>query len=179
MGTVRQGLRLLGTHAIMSLVQFIFMPSLFGIFEKNQIYQWFIGLVYIAIFWLIVYADMSSKGLDDSKKDIYAHYKGFIAGLIASIPGIILYVLAVTIQPAAESINWFGTALRIWLVPYTKIFITFEKLMPDIAIIPIILFPLVSGVSYIDGIRKRKKILKAIEKSDALKAEKSKVNINL
>jgi heme/copper-type cytochrome/quinol oxidase subunit 2 len=155
------------------------MPSLFGIFEKNQIYQWFIGLVYIAVFWLIVYADMSSKGLDDSKKDSYAHYKGFIIGLFASIPGIILYVLAVTVQPATNSINWFSTALRVWLVPYTKIFITFEKFMPDIAIIPVLLFPLVSGISYIDGIRKRKKILKAIEKSDTLKAQKSKVNISL
>lgn len=178
MGLIRQGLKLLGTHAVMSLVQLIFMPALFGILEKNQVYQWLVGLVYIAIFWLIIYADMSNKGLDDAKKDVFAPYKGFIAGLIASIPSVILYLLAISMKPSAGSVNWFSTVLRIWLVPYTKIFVTFEKMMPDIAIIPIALLPLLSGISYIDGLRKRKKILEAIENAEAMRAEKSKVNIS-
>ncbi|MDN5277506.1 MAG: hypothetical protein PWR01_1471 [Clostridiales bacterium] len=178
MGLIRQGFKLLGTHAVMSLVQFIFMPALFGILEKNQLYQWLIGLVYIAIFWLIIYADMSNKGLDDAKKDVFAPYKGFIAGLIASVPGIVLYLLAITMKVPGSTVNWFDVILRIWLVPYTKIFVTFEKMMPDIAIIPIALLPLLSGISYIDGLRKRKKILEAIENAEAMRAEKSKVNIS-
>ena len=43
------------THAVMSLIQFIFMPSLFSILENSQIYQWLMkfcispssGLLYI------------------------------------------------------------------------------------------------------------------------------------
>ena len=45
-----------------------FFPSLFSIFENNQIYQWFIGVVYMAVFWFIIYIDMSARGLDDCKK---------------------------------------------------------------------------------------------------------------
>jgi len=177
-GITKQGLRLLGTHAIMSLVLFIFMPSLLGLFE-NEIYQWVIGLIYIAIFWLIIYADMSNKGLDDAKKDAFAPYKGFIAGLIASIPGVILYLLAIMMKSSTGSINWGAIVLRVWLVPYTKLFLAFENMMPEIAIIPIALLPLLSGISYIDGLRKRNKILKAIEKAETMRAEKSKVNMSL
>ena len=50
---VKRGLRLLGTHAVMSLIQFIFMPSLFSILENSQIYQWLMGILYIAVFWFI------------------------------------------------------------------------------------------------------------------------------
>ncbi len=182
---IKRGLRLTGTHAVLSVVLFIFFPSLFSIFENNQIYQWFIGVVYMAVFWFIIYIDMSARGLDDCKKGIYNVYNGFITGLIASIPAIVLYVLAMTYQPAPNQVNWFSTALRVWLIPYTKIFITFDNsatmkhLMPGIAIIPIILFVLGSGISYIDGFRRRKKILDIIGQSNALKAEKSKVNPNL
>ncbi len=177
MGLIRQSLKLLGTHAIMSVAQFIFMPSLMGLFE-NEIYQWIVGLLFIAIFWLIIYADMSSKGLDDTKKDAFAPYKGFIIGLIASIPSTILYLLATIMKSSTSNVNWFSIALRIWLVPYIKIFTTFEEMMPDITIIPIALFPILTGVSYIDGRRKRSKILKAIERAEATRAEKSKMNIS-
>ena len=33
---VKRGLRLLGTHAVMSLIQFIFMPSLFSILKTAR-----------------------------------------------------------------------------------------------------------------------------------------------
>ncbi|NLO81817.1 MAG: hypothetical protein GX094_01985 [Clostridiales bacterium] len=182
---VKSGLQLIGTHAVMSIIQFVLMPSLFSILENNQIYQWFIGLLYIAIFWFIIYVDMSGKGLDDCRRGNYAMYNGFITGLVASVPPVLLYILAMTYSPGPNQVNWFTTALRVWLIPYTKIFVTFDSssslrhLMPDIAIIPIVLFVLGAGISYIDGSRKRKKILDIIDKSDALRAEKSKVNPNI
>lgn len=174
MELMKQGLKLLGTHAIVSLIQLIFVPSMLALFD-NQIYQWFVGLVCIAMFWLLVYADMSSAGLDDAKKDAFAPYKGFIAGLIASVPSIILYLLAATMEPSG-SVNWFVIALRLWLIPYTKLFTTFDKMMPHIALIPMALFPLISGISYIDGLRRRNQILKAIEKAETTKAAKSRLN---
>ncbi len=181
MGITKLGLKLFGTHAIVTIVELAVMLPLLGIFEDSQIYQWFIGLVYIGIFWLMVYADMTSNGLEDCKKDQYAHYKGFVAGLIASIPAIVLYIIALVNGPApgSEDINWYSTILRAWLVPYTKIFLAFKHLMPQIAIIPIMILPLVSGFSYMNGPRKRKKILDAIERSDALRAEKSKADFDL
>ena len=63
---------------------------------------------------------------------------------------------------------------RIWLIPYIKFIVALEDYMPYIAIIFTLLLPIVSGLSYIDGIRRRNKILEAIEKKRAQKTELSK-----
>jgi len=175
METTKLGLKLLGTHAIMSIVQVLLMPALFGIWQDKPIYQWLIGIIYICIFWLIVYADASYTSQNDLKRDRYFPYKGFIGGLIASIPALILYFVALIFPETQDGFNFFEVTLRVWLVPYIKIFTTFENLMPSIAIIPILLFPIGCGISYLDGPRRRKKILDAIDKSESMRTEKSKV----
>lgn len=177
MSILKLSLKVLGTHLIMSLIQVALMPAFFGILQKNEVYQWIIGIIYIAIFWLVIYADTSSKGLDDAKADKYKPYKGFIAGLIACIPAFILYIGALVYPTNTNGINWFQPALRIWLVPYIKIFTSFEEAMPHIAMVMALLLPLVTGISYMDGLRKRQKILMAIEKTDALRNEKSKLGL--
>jgi len=168
-------LKLLGTHAILSIVQIALMPALFGLWQEQPIYQWFMGIFYIAVFWLIIYADVSHTSQNDLKRDRYAPYKGFLNGMIASIPALVLYIIAMIYPSINDGVNYFAVALRIWLVPYIKIFTTFEDLMPAIAIFPILLFPIGCGLSYLDGPRRRKKILDAIDKSDSMRAEKSKV----
>ncbi|NMA96395.1 MAG: hypothetical protein GX974_10180 [Clostridiales bacterium] len=165
-------LKLLSTNAIMSLVQFVLMLPLLGILEDNWIYQWAIGLLFVAIFWFIVYVEMSENGLEDTKLDSYYPFRGFIAGLFCSIPGVLLYVLTL-IFPADP--NWFNIAMRIWLSQYIKIFNSFESYMPHLGLITSLLLPIVSGISYMDGPRKRQKVLNAIRKADEMKHEKSKV----
>jgi len=169
------GLKLLGIHAIMSLVQFLLMPAFFGIFQGNEIYQWFVGLLFIAIFWLIIYADASSTGSEHSKKGIYAHYKGFLAGATASLPAIVVYLAGLIYGHPSDTINWFITILRIWLVPYTKVFSSLEHMILLLIPAVILIFPLISGFSYMDGPRKRKKVLDIIARVNSTKAEKSKV----
>ena len=53
---------------------------------------------------------------------------------------------------------------------------TFKDKMPYIAIIPIFILPVLTGLSFLDGPRKRKKILDAIKEADAQRTEKSKVD---
>lgn len=171
-------LKLFGTHAIISIVEFALMLPLFGILQDNQIYQWAIGLLFIAIFWFVIYAEMSHNGLEDTKTDKYKAKKGFVAGLICTIPGIILYIATLLYDPGANAINWFNPVLRIWLAPYIKIFNSLEEHMPHPALVVNLLLPIVSGLSYMDGPRKRQKILDAIKKSDEMKTEKSKIGYN-
>ena len=173
MAVVKFGLKILGTHAVMSIVQIALMPALFGIWQDKELYQWLIGLIYIGVFWIIIYADISYASQNDVKRGRYHPSKGFISGLIASIPGIILYLLAMAF--ASQKVNYFEVALRVWLVPYIKIFTSFDDFMPAVAIVPILLFPILCGLSYLDGPRRRKKVLDVIEKTEAMKAEKSKV----
>ena len=172
MGTGKLGLKLIGTHAIMSIVEFFLMVPLIGLWD-NQIYQWAVGLILMLFFWVVIYSDINYTSQNELKRDLFWKPKGFYIGLIASIPALTLYIAAFLIK---GEFNYAEVALRIWLAPYTRIFVSFENLMPYIAIIPIVLLPILSGLSYLDGPRKRKKILDAIEDSDARRAEKSKVD---
>ena len=173
MGTIKLGIKLVGTHAIISIVEFFLLIPLTGIWENNQIFQWIIGLLQIFILWFIVYADVSNTGQNELKRDTFRKPKGFFIGLVASIPALILLLLSISIwiEP-----NYAQVALRFWLTPYSKVFISFEKYMPYLAIVPIVLLPIITGLSYLDGIRKRNKILDTINQAKDKRAEKSKVD---
>lgn len=173
MGVGKLSLKLIGTHAIISIVEFFLMIPLMGLWKDNEIYQWLVGLLLMFILWFIIYSDISYVGQNELKRDLFWKPKGFIIGLIASIPALILYILAIIIE---AKVNYAEIVLRICLAPYTKLFITFQDKMPYIAIIPIAILPILSGLSYLDGQRRRKKILDVIKESDAQRAEKSKVD---
>jgi len=173
MGVGKLSLKLIGTHAIISIVEFFLMIPLMGLWKDNEIYQWLVGLLLMFILWFIIYSDISYVGQNELKRDLFWKPKGFIIGLIASIPALILYILAIIIE---AKINYAEIVLRLWLAPYTKFFTTFQDKMPYIAIIPIAILPILSGLSYLDGPRRRKKILDVIKESDAQRTEKSKVD---
>ena len=170
MGYGKFGLKLFGSHVLMSVVQFFLYFLIFGVFPNSELYQWIIGIMFIALFWLVIYADASHYGQNDLKRDNFHKNKGFVSGLIASIPGFVLYVLAL----ALPSVWIFEVLLRAYLIPYIKLIITFKSSMPTVSIVFILFFPLVSGFSYIDGIRRRDKIKQAIAKKDAMRGELSK-----
>lgn len=171
-GIGKLGLKLIGTHAIMSIIEFFLMVPLIGLWD-NQIYQWAVGIILMFFFWIIIYSDINYTSQNELKRELFWKPKGFCIGLIASIPALALYIATFFIK---GDFNYAEIALRIWLAPYTRIFVSFENFMPHMALIPIILLPLISGLSYLDGPRKRKKILDAIDNSDAKRAEKSKVD---
>ncbi len=178
MGYGKFGGKLLGTHTLMSVIQIFLYFLLFGVFE-SEIYQWLMGIFFILLFWLVIYADASYYGQNDLKRGTFNKVKGFISGLIASIPGTVVYIGAVVFEifrTNEQSVNFMEIALRIWLIPYIKLYVTFENVMPYIMIVFILFFPIVSGLSYLDGIRRRDKILKAIEKREAMRSELSKRN---
>ena len=53
-GTVKLGIKLVGTHAIISILGGSFIgTSNRGLWENNQLYQWIIGLLQIFIFGLL------------------------------------------------------------------------------------------------------------------------------
>ena len=53
MGTVKLGIKLVGTHAIISILEFFLLVPLTGLWENNQLYQWIIGLLQIFILGLL------------------------------------------------------------------------------------------------------------------------------
>ena len=170
MGFGKFSLKLFGSHILMTVILFFLYFLMFGLFPDSELYQWFIGMLFIVIFWFVIYADASYYGQNDLKRGTFIPAKGFVSGLIASIPGILLYIFSLAI-PSAGLIEVFLCAL---LIPYIKLIVTFENSMPAVSIVFLLFFPLVTGLSYLDGIRRREKIKKAIEKKDAMRAELSK-----
>ena len=169
-------LKLLGTHAIISLVQFVFMPAFLGLWQDNAIYQWVVGILYIALFWLVIYADTSSRGSEDFKKGTFDYTKGFIAGATASIPMLTIYIAGLIYSYHSDTLNWFISILRVWLVPYNMLITSFEHIILWIIPFTILIFPVVSGLSYLDGKRRRKGIMAIIDKARSSKIEKSRIN---
>lgn len=171
MSTSKFALKLLGTHALMSVVQFFLYMILFGIFVDSAVYQWIMGIFFIALFWIVIYADVSYTGQNDLKRELYSQTRAAVAGLWAALPGILLYAAHYIYEPLV-------IALRLWQIPYIKIFTTLDGINPEwvphAALITVLLFPAGVLFCYRDGSRRRNKILAAIEKSDALRAEKSK-----
>jgi hypothetical protein len=162
----------------MSLVQLLFMHAFFSLWRENVVYQWAVGILYIVIFWIVIYADASSRGSEDFKKGSFSCTKGFKAGLIASIPALLLYISALICGYTSVTGIWLITILRVWLVPYTKLFTGLEHMMLWIILATILVFPVVSGLSYMDGERRRKVIIALIDRAKASRMEKSKVNVN-
>jgi len=169
MGYGKFGLRLLGTKTLMIIVSLLIMP-LMAVFPDNEIFQWLVGVIIILIFWLVMYADATNYGQSDVKRDNFYPVKGFLSGLIASIPDLILYAAVM----ALPNIEWMPYILYGWLAPYIKIVISYKPYMPAAAILLILVFPVLTGLSYLDGPRRRKKVLETIEKRKALQKELSK-----
>jgi signal transduction histidine kinase len=130
MGYFKFGLKLLGSHALMTAVQSFLFLLLFGIFESEW-YQWIAGIFFIALFWFIIYADASHYGQNDLKRGTFRYSKGFLSGLVASVPALILYVLSLSFS----SFDLFRVTLRIWLIPYIKLMVAFENYMPAITLV--------------------------------------------
>lgn len=169
MGYFEFGRKLFGSHVLITIIQIFLYFLIFGAFN-NKWYEWLIGLLFIALFWFVIYGDASHYGMNDLKRGNFHPAKGFISGLIASIPGLFIYLITI----ALPDIWWLEVILRILLIPYIKFITTFDNFMPALAIIFIACFPVVSGLSYLDGIRRRDKIKEAIKKKDAMREELSK-----
>lgn len=174
MKTGKLAYKLFLTLIVIIIVEFIF--SLMILSWDNEIFQWIMGILFIVVFWFFIYSDMSTKGQSDTKMGAFRPLKGFIAGLIASIPNFTIYIIAILYKPQLQEMafDWTNTVLRVLLIPYIKLYLTFENLLPDYAIVLFLLFPIVTGVSYYDGKRRRNKILEKIDEAESKRIEKSK-----
>lgn len=151
----------------MSFVLLFMNVLLSGIFRDNAIFQWAVFAFLVTLFWLMIYLEASKIGETDLKRGAYRSLKGFISGLYATIPALVLYIAVLTYSP-------LKFLLHIWLSPYIRLFNTFEQGMPHLAMLAAMALPLVSGISYMDGIRRRNKLLKTIEEKESMRNELSK-----
>ena len=135
MGTVKLGIKLVGTHAIISILEFFLLVPLTGLWENNQLYQWIIGLLQIFIFGFIIYADISNASQNELKRTLFGNqrfFRKFVSNHTCSYPLFIDY--AIKTQPTMQK-SFLDLASALF-----QDISNLRKHMPYLAIYPIILF---------------------------------------
>lgn len=161
MSIIKFGLKLMGIHTILSFMEAFLMVSLMLIWD-NKIYHWVIGIIYIIAFWVIIYSNASKHGLSDARNKSLHPIKGFVAGAVASLPGFSFMICSLLFQSTAPVFKWLLQVF--WLSPYRIIFDHFEPFSLYPALILLIFFVVLSGLSYMDGLRKWKNLIKIMER---------------
>ena len=100
----------------------------------------------------------------------YLPYKGFVAGLIASSPSILLALAAVIAGKSAPV--WLNIAARISLSAYLSLFQYVEALLPMLFLPLALVYPLCIGLGYLAGPRLWKRQVEQMEKAKREKRRK-------
>ena len=100
----------------------------------------------------------------------YLPYKGFVAGLIASSPSILLAFAAIIAGKSAPV--WLNIAARISLSAYLSLFQYVEALLPMLFLPLALVYPLCIGLGYLAGPRLWKRQVEQMEKAKREKRRK-------
>ena len=79
------------------VVSFISMMLVLSV-DIGFIYKVLIGLLFIAFILILAWNNASERGMNDTKNGIYHPVKGFLAGMIAMLPAIILIIVYMAVS---------------------------------------------------------------------------------
>ena len=116
----------------------------------------------IFVYFLITYSDSWHRGVSDGnrmksgaiKKDIF---RGFYAGLIASVPGFVLGILAFFVENGSFFVyDMFGVDLftslnRLWQLPLSSLYLFVNK-VPALNLFYPLVLPVFSEIGYFMGL---------------------------
>jgi hypothetical protein len=175
-------LRLLLLNVVAVIVVAIFL----GI--ANNIVQICIDALFAFVLWYFIWRDALNAGLKDAQKDkiiakrveaenyvpqgdegrMFKPWFGFLTGLAAQTPTLILVVILATIDPGSTLYGILKPVTLFWNYNYLYIGSAMpEALFPYFYILPSLLFCLVSGLAYLNGPRELKRIETIIERNVA------------
>ena len=108
------------------------------------------------------------KVAEEDKKLRYIPYKGYLAGVIGSVPWIVVYIASsicriVSIDPYSAPNTWFKFANTFLNMPYCTLALEVDHTfgVPFALIIPLVLAPIVAGVAYQVGHIRREYYIEA------------------
>lgn len=108
------------------------------------------------------------KVSDDDKKIRYIDYKGYLAGLIGSIPWFVLYIAScvcrlISLDPYSTPNTWFKFAHTLLNMPYCTLILEVDHDfgVPFALIISTVMAPIVAGAAYQMGHIRREYYLEA------------------
>ncbi|AEE96341.1 hypothetical protein [Mahella australiensis] len=133
--------------------------------ERNLTAEFIAGLITAALYLFIMAAAAQGSGFADKERILY---NGFIAGAIASIPGLVLTVM---LTLSGGDVLWIKVMHRIWMSPYIEIYSVHEDIMIALAYVTLPLMPIATGVGYLRGIKKKDEVVAKL-KATAPKPDK-------
>lgn len=174
-------LKILGMYGAVVLINVLVFLSLSSMFNSNSVWQWFLTSFVTIMVYLLIWLTCASRGKGDvdidalNKKRLeinpnavfssqYVPYNGFLAGLIAMIPALILIIIkAITNNGIVDIIlrlvfSMQSKPIELWgsspLAPLMYLFLA-------------ALFILVCGLAYMTGPNQKAKILTIIKRNEA------------
>ncbi|MBZ4665951.1 hypothetical protein [Mahella sp.] len=133
--------------------------------ERNLTAEFIAGLITGALYLFIMVLVAQGSGFADRERILY---NGFIAGAIASIPGLVLTII---LTVSGGDVAWIKAVHRIWMSPYIEIYSTHEDIMIALAYVTLPLMPIATGIGYLRGIKKKDELVAKL-KATAPKPDK-------
>lgn len=121
--------------------------------ERNTAAEFIAGILSAGLYLFVMGLGAQGAGFSDRDR---VFYNGFAAGVIASIPAAILVVM---LTVSKGDVSWIKVVHRIWMSPYIEIYSLYEKHYVALAYATLPLMPIVTGIAYIRGIRKKDQVI--------------------
>lgn len=121
--------------------------------KRNLTAELIAGIITGALYLFIMAAAAQGSGFADKERILY---NGFIAGAMASIPALVLTIM---LTVSGGDVAWIKVVHRIWMSPYIEIYSVYENIMITLAYVTLPLMPIVTGIGYLRGIKKKDAVI--------------------
>ena len=146
--------------AIAILISLMIIAVMGGIFQNMQ---WVPNLICLGFYLFFCYHEGWIGGFSDANLVRYGHmkpklWKGFVVGLLGSIPGLVIALLSVAnTQFGLTTVSFLGGDILaylygLWFMPVIGLFPSIDQNVV-IRFLPLLIMPIVTCIGYIFGMR--------------------------
>lgn len=138
-GIFKFSFKLFGLMVAACVVSFISMMLVLSV-DIGFIYKVLIGFLFIAFTLILAWNNASERGINDTKNSIYNPVKGFLAGIIAMIPALILIAVYMNLSfhgwEGENQLRVDGIYMLLYLIflPYAPLLSVFVSYNPALSV---------------------------------------------
>lgn len=160
-GVVRYALSLLADH-ILAIMAAVLISNFFRFFSDDG-FPVITQILCLIILFLVFYVDSWKRGCSDGSRIRLGrmkknYFRGFIVGLVATIPGLFFAIGAFLAESGIirfydlfGELDIFTVFFRIWNLPLAGFF-EFANELPVINFVVLLFMPVVAGIGYVLGL---------------------------
>ncbi len=159
-GIIRYAMSLLSDH-FLAIMAAVLIRNFFMFFSEEG-FPLLTQIICFVILYLVFYVDSWKRGCSDGSRIRLGrmkknYFRGFLAGLIAAVPGLLLATGAflaetgtMTFLEVFDECDVFTALNRVWNMPLAS-FLKYANEMPALNFVFPLFMPIVSGIGYVFG----------------------------